>query len=78
MISECPVLVSPSFGETGAGILILTRLSSGSNNVHASRYPSHLYRSGCFGFIGSNVTAFFFFRNKTAAGIKYQTSSGIT
>ena len=53
--------------------------SPGISNPHASRYPSHLYRSGCGGFCGNSVTAFFCFpRSKTAAGIRYHTSSGIT
>src|SRR5580700_5579990 len=59
------------------GPLLLPR--PGSSNPHASRYPSHLYRSGCLGFAGKSVRAFFGFpRNSTSAGIKYHTSSGIT
>src|SRR5271165_1582697 len=51
----------------------------GSSTPQASRYPSHLYRSGCRGLSGKSVKAFFCFpRKSTVAGIKYHTSSGIT
>src|ERR1700688_4531256 len=53
--------------------------SSGNSNPHASRYSSHLYRSGCLGSSGKIVNAFFCFPlSNTAAGIRYQTSRGIT